>query len=913
MDAQASPGGGQTFVRASDSPAVGTPRSANADKQDNAPVWSELKTKAGKDRKRLPLACIACRRKKIRCSGEKPTCKHCVRARIPCVYKITSRKATPRTDYMAMLDKRLKRMEERVIRLIPKDHVDAISLERAAVKPQITSAPNVKSPATRKRPAYEAFGADLDEWAKSKSGDASAANRSARASLSGEENKFLTEGTEHLPSTEIQKHLAEVYFDNVYGQAYHLLHKPSFMRKLDAGTIPPVLILTVCAVAARFSTHPQIRTEPAFLRGETWASAARAIALKRYDTPNITILICYLLLGLHEFGTCQGGRSWMLCGMAQRMAFALQLHKELDDDSRTESISPTDREIRCRTMWSCFMMDRFNSSGTDRPQFLYDRFIKIQLPIKETYFQMEVTGPTEDLEGHVQKPTAPDTGQLTNPKSNMGCAAFLVRAVSLWGRLVRYLNLGDKEKDEHDMWTPESTFAKLKTAVERFKKSLPDDLRFTPENLQNHNTERTANQFIFMHIVYHQTVLFMNRFALPSMAGSRPPENMPQQFLTEAARAALDSANQISLLVKDAMDHMVVAPFAGYAAFFASTVHIHGVFSKNPRLEAVAKQYLAYNIKYLSKMKKYWGMFHFVAENLKDLYRQHADSALRGISTAPKDGSSNIFQYGDWFDRYPRGVSQTDFEDPATAAKKDPGADAVLSQKSDLQSVDEFFSTLSPKTSHRKAAANKKRKANATTPLSNDGAPSIQSQPTPPQDQSNMPQNMVMDPATSPYDTNSAIYAPHNFPFTAFPPGMAMPGQGSPMAAQLDMLSALDRQMVLDSYATGSDLASMGPENTIPPPQLGAAPAPGGNGNADPRLWSADAAAMGYMNNGNGGGGGSAWFLPFNMEPPSLEEETDIFGQGTSAGYGALGFDLGLNGFGGGGGGGGVPPQGTQG
>lgn len=89
-------------------------------KSDPAPAWSELKTKAGKERKRLPLACIACRRKKIRCSGEKPACKHCLRSRIPCVYKVTTRKAAPRTDYMAMLDKRLKKMEDRIIKAIPK-------------------------------------------------------------------------------------------------------------------------------------------------------------------------------------------------------------------------------------------------------------------------------------------------------------------------------------------------------------------------------------------------------------------------------------------------------------------------------------------------------------------------------------------------------------------------------------------------------------------------------------------------------------------------------------------------------------------------------------------------------------------------------------------------------------------------
>jgi hypothetical protein len=106
------------------------------DKQNSRP-WSELKTKAGKERKRLPLACIACRRKKIRCSGEKPACKHCFRSRIPCVYKVTTRKAAPRTDYMAMLDKRLKRMEERVIKIIPKDERDMAGIGRAVLKPPV--------------------------------------------------------------------------------------------------------------------------------------------------------------------------------------------------------------------------------------------------------------------------------------------------------------------------------------------------------------------------------------------------------------------------------------------------------------------------------------------------------------------------------------------------------------------------------------------------------------------------------------------------------------------------------------------------------------------------------------------------------------------------------------------------------
>lgn len=193
------------------------------DESDKKPSWSELKTKAGKERKRLPLACIACRRKKIRCSGEKPACKHCMRSRIPCVYKVTQRKAAPRTDYMAMLDKRLKRMEERIIKIIPKDEkAGSSTIPRAILRPLPIAHPSNG----KKRAAEEAFGLPLDEWAGSKARPASVQGQECG------ESKVNTEGAELLPSAEIQDHLSEVFFDHLYGQSYHLLHKPSYMKKL---------------------------------------------------------------------------------------------------------------------------------------------------------------------------------------------------------------------------------------------------------------------------------------------------------------------------------------------------------------------------------------------------------------------------------------------------------------------------------------------------------------------------------------------------------------------------------------------------------------------------------------------------------------------------------------------------------
>ncbi|KAB2571790.1 putative transcriptional regulatory protein [Lasiodiplodia theobromae] len=870
---------------------------------DQPPPWAEMKTKAGKERKRLPLACIACRRKKIRCSGEKPACKHCLRSRIPCVYKVTTRKAAPRTDYMAMLDKRLKRMEERVIKLIPKESLGTLNtVPRAVVKPPLPGTTPKAGALAKKRPAEEAFGAELDEWSKSKATNPHEHRTSQPPRNVDPENSLLTEGLESLPPKEIQEHLAEVYFDYCYGQSYPLLHKPSFMRRLLAGQVPPVLILAVCAISARFSTHPQIKTEPAFLRGENWAAKARDIALKRYDTPNITILITYLLLGLHEFGTCQGGRSWMFGGMAQRMAYALQLHKDLDHDplgkengDRAE-LSFTDREIRRRTMWSCFLMDRFNSSGTDRPLFVSGQFIKVQLPIREHYFQMEIPGPTEDLEGYVRNPVPDDAGQLADAKENMGVVAYLVRAVAIWGRLIMFNNLGGKEQERVPIWSPQSTFQELKKAAYEFKAALPERLAYTQENLQNHVTEKTANQFIFLHIVYHQIILFLNRFALPSHAGSRPPQDMPHQFLTEAAHVALEAANQISILVNEAMNYNVVVPFAGYCAFLSSTVHIRGVFSKNPKLEMVSKRYLAYNVKFLSKMKKYWGMFHFVAENLKDLYRQHADAALRGPA-AVNGRQPSIFQYGDWFDRYPHGVSRTDYEDPAADVKKEAGTDAVLGQKSDLQSVEEFFASLSPasKTAEQAKRGNKKTKQDKSK--AGAAAAAAAASTTSPSAQGNNSNNQQLQTTSSPMDHQQHMQLPQNLDSTSFDPAAAAAflqqnpqhaydflgngngGSGSDFSNLNHPMSALDRQMVLQSYATFMDRNE--PFALDVNAFNASLSTPGSNGQQGQQQHQQGGAAATHPGASPGffADPSAAWFMPFNMDPPTpLGDDSGMFG-----------------------------------
>ncbi|EED20053.1 C6 transcription factor, putative [Talaromyces stipitatus ATCC 10500] len=873
--------------------------------ESEKPAWSEMKTKAGKERKRLPLACIACRRKKIRCSGEKPACKHCQKSRIPCVYKVTTRKAAPRTDYMAMLDKRLKRMEERVIKIIPAGETrDMRTIGRSQVKPppQGQTPNQPKAAQQKKRSADEAFASKLDSWVNPKQ-DLSAEDLvpMSRETKSHEGTDLLTEGAEYLPSMEIQEHLSEVFFDCVYGQSYLLLHRSSFMRRLRAGTVPPVLILAVCAVSARFSSHPQINTEPAFLRGENWARPAARIALDRHDEPNITILTVFLLLGLHEFGTCHGGRSWSFGGQALRMAYALQLHHEVDHDSlgqkgKLSDLSFTDREIRRRTMWASFLMDRYNSSGSQRPPIGNEKFIQIQLPVKESHFLMEIPGPTEDLNGDVPNPIPKGQGQVSDPKANMGVSAYIIRAIVIWGHIVDYLNLGGKKKEPVPLWDPASGYTRLKQEIDNFALSLPSSLVFNSDNLQVHAAEKIANQFIFLHIIIHQNILFLNQFAIPLAPGGRPPKGMPKSFLSDAGRAAVEAAHHISMLIDQASGYSLTVPFAGYCAYSASTVHIWGIFSKNAQLEARSKENLRHTYRYLNKMKRYWGMFHYMVESAKDRYRQFADAAIRGLPAQPNstDEAPSMFQYGDWFDKYPHGVSSSHWDGPETNRRREIGADAVMGQRPDLQSVEDFFASLSPNQSnigprkHQKLARRNSRQASSiqTTPLSQPSADVDQQSTTSRYKQQQEPQLLGKTPVGSTPTTVIDPETPYpNFNgqdiFAAPPQSFNMPTFDYSMMP--DFLPQLDRHFVHGAY-TGTDLSSLAADhlNFMSTPTDNTSNPSNANSNANNSV-SATIWTDPFTPSGTGEfHQPSAWFLPFNLDPFSTGMLGDSTGGNTA-------------------------------
>lgn len=57
------------------------------------------------------IACVVCRRRKLRCDGNKPSCGTCARLQHDCAYDEVRRKSGPKRGYVKQLEARLSKMQ----------------------------------------------------------------------------------------------------------------------------------------------------------------------------------------------------------------------------------------------------------------------------------------------------------------------------------------------------------------------------------------------------------------------------------------------------------------------------------------------------------------------------------------------------------------------------------------------------------------------------------------------------------------------------------------------------------------------------------------------------------------------------------------------------------------------------------
>lgn len=59
------------------------------------------------------IACVLCRKRKLRCDGLRPTCSTCKRLSHDCAYDEVRKKSGPKRGYVKLLEQRLREWEKR--------------------------------------------------------------------------------------------------------------------------------------------------------------------------------------------------------------------------------------------------------------------------------------------------------------------------------------------------------------------------------------------------------------------------------------------------------------------------------------------------------------------------------------------------------------------------------------------------------------------------------------------------------------------------------------------------------------------------------------------------------------------------------------------------------------------------------
>ncbi len=265
-------------------------------------------------------------------------------------------------------------------------------------------------------------------------------------------------------------------------------------------------------------------------------------------------------------------------------------------------------------------------------------------------------------------------------------------------------------------------------------------------------------------------------------------------------------------------------------------------------------------------------------------------------------------------------MSHSDFVDPAAFKKKEKGDDAVLEQKPELHTVEEFFTTLSPQSNEardagaRPAALKRKsivKKPSGTVsrqdqqqlePLMTDvnsaSAEQIQQQihrrqfSTSLGGQTSAPPTSTRSPSRTrrapPRTTPCRPSAPSpstSTPTTPRPPFYSPDLLALSLSQQTNgILPQLDRQLVFGGYGS-VDPAGINGQNVLD----GMGWDGRDNANAAPRSSSqaegpssrATTAAEAMHAFGHNHEASSAWFMPFNVEPPEI-------GQDSAGGMGSL-------------------------
>ncbi|KAJ6031795.1 hypothetical protein N7540_002527 [Penicillium herquei] len=522
-------------------------------------------------RRRVTAACLTCRRRKIRCSGEQPGMDE--------MEPLASTTDHSRIFYESTAHLRSQSdSTSRVPRIPPFGPNDSPpqrnerAVESCSPEPTPTVAPKTfvkptldKSAGPKKLDSKDAIARINKEIVSQVDGDSPESNPDSLSSLrsprlsDGQPGIFAPTLDNHdtrdantipfydrddpLPVSKLVFHLSELFFVHL-GCSFPFLQRDRFLQDLKEKKIDTMLVDAVCALAARFSPHPLLgppqappidRSQPPADikmsdRGLPFAHRAMSALVDSLSCPTLAGVMACLLLAYEQFGSNHDSGLWMYLGISIRMAqdLGLQKHQGLKHNYGRKGVTPSEvmsgqagklREDQYDDL------DIYNSPQTVPPAFGTERARERERvdSFWSIFFLDRVissgTGRPVTLRDEDIELCFPLQSESQLPNGWPAPFPPLIRVIHLYGRVTDLIN--GIQDVKHVTAETLKRLAGMESDLTGIYQRLSPKLHFNAANFQAYVRAKEGTNFILLHFWFHTLIVLLHQpTLLHSFGGS---------------------------------------------------------------------------------------------------------------------------------------------------------------------------------------------------------------------------------------------------------------------------------------------------------------------------------------------------------------------------------------------------------
>ncbi|KAJ2669917.1 hypothetical protein GGI25_005991, partial [Coemansia spiralis] len=366
---------------------------------------AKAQAEAAQQPERLMLSCDNCRKKKIRCNGSKPACASCQKSGTRCNYSPVGPRKKPRRPTQSPPKEDAGRRAKRRASLQHSDtmsepgvgSVSRMMLERLRESdtPDVAPGEHGRLPVMEMLRLQTQISGLVDQLRSLTVRASGVAPDAPEAQQPPDEVKQPgcsgTSSPEHPAkalnvSRDLINDLVAIYFQFCHPAETGMYPVELYRDRLQRAQVSEPFLLSVLAVASRFSDDTRVRREPVYLSGyDFFERVTRSLMMDVLERDSIENMLTLNNLAVYAVGLPVANRGWYFSGLAMRMATQMSLQK-LDAPGRmpgASMMSGPGIESARRAFWTTLLLEALASFASGEPPPITVQDIHVAEPIDD--------------------------------------------------------------------------------------------------------------------------------------------------------------------------------------------------------------------------------------------------------------------------------------------------------------------------------------------------------------------------------------------------------------------------------------------------------------------------------------------------------------------------------------------------